>query len=314
MASDYTDSFAGEPYFIKKGEQLSAAGMTTALNTKEKVANKVTTIDDSSTDAQYPSAKAVHGIIQTINTAINTAINTDLAGVKTSLAGKQSNIPAGTASNIVAYSGMAGTVSSLSRVTTVRGKDTASDDNIPTEKAVATALETAVGGLQKMFPVGTILMHAGIGWVDNITLPGWYQCDGNNNTPNLKDKFIKGKGDLADTGGSNALTAAMLPKHTHTIYTNATKNTARTANKTLKGRFGLIDDGKGRIGDSGIFTYENWGGDSWDGDSGNRTIVNMDATHEHTGGANADNSSIDGATNTSNMPAYYSLIYIIRNT
>jgi hypothetical protein len=41
MASNYTDSFAGGPYFIKKGEQLSAAGMNAALNTKEKVANTV---------------------------------------------------------------------------------------------------------------------------------------------------------------------------------------------------------------------------------------------------------------------------------
>ena len=42
MASDYTDSFAGTPYFIKKGEPLSADGMTAALNTKEKVAKKQT--------------------------------------------------------------------------------------------------------------------------------------------------------------------------------------------------------------------------------------------------------------------------------
>jgi hypothetical protein len=60
MANDYTDKFEGDPYFIKKGEQLSAAGMTKALNTKEKVANKTTTISNSSTDAQYPSAKAVY--------------------------------------------------------------------------------------------------------------------------------------------------------------------------------------------------------------------------------------------------------------
>ncbi|MDR1452937.1 MAG: hypothetical protein LBJ25_03060 [Candidatus Margulisbacteria bacterium] len=58
MANDYTDNFAGEPYFISKGEQLSAAGMTAALNTREKVANKTDTLSNSSTE--YPSAKAVY--------------------------------------------------------------------------------------------------------------------------------------------------------------------------------------------------------------------------------------------------------------
>ncbi|MDR1323555.1 MAG: hypothetical protein LBK68_03860 [Candidatus Margulisbacteria bacterium] len=61
MANDYTDKFEGTPYFIKKGEQLSAAGMTAALNTKEKVANKTDAISssNSSSTAQYPSVKAV---------------------------------------------------------------------------------------------------------------------------------------------------------------------------------------------------------------------------------------------------------------
>jgi hypothetical protein len=65
MANDYTDSFAGDPYYILKGEQLSAAGMTIALNTKEKVANKKDTVNNDSTE--YPSSKAVYDSLNEIN-------------------------------------------------------------------------------------------------------------------------------------------------------------------------------------------------------------------------------------------------------
>jgi hypothetical protein len=64
--------------------------------------------------------------------------------------------------------------------------------------------------------------------------------------------------------------------HAHTV-----SGSTNSTDKTLTGRFGLIDDGRGRIGSSGVFSYEAWGGDSWDGDSGSRTIVNMDVTHSH---------------------------------
>jgi hypothetical protein len=158
MAANYTDEtdadFTTGNYSIAEGKKLSAAGMREALHTKENVANKITTIDSNSTDAQYPSAKAVY----------------------TGLAGKQDKITAGTSKNIVAYSGTAGTFDTLTRTTTISaGVVNASDDNIPTEKAVATALadkanasdvtgkadasalttlETAIGGKQDIIAAG----------------------------------------------------------------------------------------------------------------------------------------------------------------
>ncbi|MDR1323381.1 MAG: hypothetical protein LBK68_02975 [Candidatus Margulisbacteria bacterium] len=65
MANNYTDKFEGTPYFIKKGEQLSAAGMTAALNTKENVANKKDTVNNDSTE--YPSSKAVYDKLSTLS-------------------------------------------------------------------------------------------------------------------------------------------------------------------------------------------------------------------------------------------------------
>jgi hypothetical protein len=70
------------------------------------------------------------------------------------------------------------------------------------------------------FPVGSILMRDG-GWTDGRG--GWYICDGRatpyGNTPNLKDKFIRGGTTNGTTGGADSnsvtLTANNLPTHSH---------------------------------------------------------------------------------------------------
>jgi hypothetical protein len=73
MADNYTDTtdtnfkgIVGEiTYNIETGKPLSAEGVRNALHTKENVANKVTTLSANSTDAQYPSAKAVSDALAT---------------------------------------------------------------------------------------------------------------------------------------------------------------------------------------------------------------------------------------------------------
>ncbi|MDR1998218.1 MAG: hypothetical protein LBQ83_07855 [Candidatus Margulisbacteria bacterium] len=344
MANDYTGTYTG----IQTGGPMKAADVTGALNKMEKVAYKTTELNGSSTDTQYPSAKAVYnsltaglaakqdkiaggtanniaaysGTAGTLNTltrttsvraagsALDTAIPTEKA-VATALAAKQDKIAAGTANSIVAYSGTAGALNTLTRATNIQAVAAALDTAVPTEKAVATALSAKANAsdVQAKLPLGTILMYDGSGWVNNSTLPGWYKCDGTNGTPDLSDRFVKGAGSLSAIGGSNALTAAMLPKHTHTIYTSSTKNTARTADKSLTGGFtgGISYEA---ITTSGVFSYERNSSTEYGG-GWNGVVIKVDATHEHTGGANNDNSAL-GDSNTSNMPAYYSLIYIKR--
>ncbi|MDR1114388.1 MAG: hypothetical protein LBL50_04795 [Candidatus Margulisbacteria bacterium] len=298
MASNYTDSFAGDPYFIKKGEQLSAAGMTTALNTKEKVVNKVTTINNQSTDAQYPSAKVVYDTLSgTNNDIVHKASAETITGVKTfGVTGAPAEPLLGVAKTDAV---------------------TNSGTNFATEAQVYT-VNSVISGKQDILPIGTILMFDGASWKDDNTLPGWYSCDkGNYNkrlTPNLEDKFIKGKGSLTDTGGSNALTDAMLPKHTHSIYTDATKNTSGGDAKSLKGSFGADN---GMVASTvyfagGMLSLEDYSYDTISYDNiGLGKKISIDATHEHTGSTNNDNSATTDA-NTSNMPEYYSLIYIKR--
>ncbi|MDR1453852.1 MAG: hypothetical protein LBJ25_07775 [Candidatus Margulisbacteria bacterium] len=297
MANAYTDNYDG----IATGQPLSAQKMTNALNTKENVVNKKDTLSSSSTE--YPSAKAVYDSLNEKDSgAVHKAGAETITGVKTF-----------GAADLVAEPklGMAKTT------------DAANDGTKFATEAQVYAVKNAISSKQDGLPIGTILMYDGASWQDNITLKGWYSCDrGNYNkglTPDLEDKFIKGKGSLANTGGSNALAAAMLPKHTHTIYTNATKTTDRTAAKSLTGHLPATDTPYSHAyypyyekATDGVFSLTNennqWGPSGSDVD--NARFV-LDATHEHTGGANNDNSGTTDS-NTSNMPAYYSLIYIRR--
>ena len=71
-----------------------------------------------------------------------------------------------------------------------------------------------------LFVTGMIIM-----WNSTVaSIPsGWVLCDGNNNTPDLRNRFVVGAGtggnySPGDTGGANSvtLTVAQIPAHTHT--------------------------------------------------------------------------------------------------
>ena len=69
----------------------------------------------------------------------------------------------------------------------------------------------------QIVPPGAILMWSGA--VDAIPT-GWALCDGQNGTPDLRDRFIVGAGgsyDVGDTGGAESvtLTVDQMPQHSH---------------------------------------------------------------------------------------------------
>lgn len=66
-------------------------------------------------------------------------------------------------------------------------------------------------------PSGCILIWSG---AESAIPSGWALCDGENGTPDLRDRFVLGAGtahSVGDTGGSEevTLTVAQMPKHTH---------------------------------------------------------------------------------------------------
>lgn len=66
-------------------------------------------------------------------------------------------------------------------------------------------------------PVGAIVM-----WSTDMIPKGWGICDGNNNTPDLRDLFIVGAGKsykLEDSGGKKEVTLKLdqMPSHSHNL-------------------------------------------------------------------------------------------------
>tara|TARA_B100000131_G_scaffold166811_2_gene161274 strand:- start:24644 stop:29164 length:4521 start_codon:yes stop_codon:yes gene_type:complete len=73
------------------------------------------------------------------------------------------------------------------------------------------------------FPSGGIIMWSG----SQSNIPsGWVLCDGNNSTPDLRDRFVLGAGSsysVGDTGGSEtvSISTSNMPSHTHTVNSHS---------------------------------------------------------------------------------------------
>jgi microcystin-dependent protein len=78
-----------------------------------------------------------------------------------------------------------------------------------------------VGGACNLVPRGIIMM-----WNSAAPPAGWALCDGNQGTPNLRNRFIVGAGgeyNVGETGGEKEvrLTISQMPKHSHSGGHNA---------------------------------------------------------------------------------------------
>tara|TARA_R110000796_G_scaffold101637_6_gene210369 strand:- start:4803 stop:5249 length:447 start_codon:yes stop_codon:yes gene_type:complete len=82
---------------------------------------------------------------------------------------------------------------------------------------LADSLGTASTGT---IPIGGIILWSGsVGSIPD----GWKLCDGNNSTPDLRNRFVVGTGNnyaVGSTGGADtvSLTTAQMPQHDHLVY------------------------------------------------------------------------------------------------
>lgn len=101
---------------------------------------------------------------------------------------------------------------------------TVADASITTDKIAVGAVTADKLANGVAVPPGTIVMWSGA----STAIPeGWALCDGTNNTPDLRDKFIVGAGlsySTADTGGLASITLSVdqMPSHQHTVDPPAT--------------------------------------------------------------------------------------------
>lgn len=154
------------------------------------------------------------------------------------------------------------------------------------------------------FVKGMIILWYG----DTNNVPtGFALCDGTNDTPDLRDKFVVGAGSGYTPGDSGGSANATLVSHSHT--TNSTIEEASSAAKSLTGSVRRIGEGYRSQGfTTGIFTKVNDGNNNITGSSSNSPVAGFtfDGTHRH--GTDTQGSS---GTNA-NLPPYHALCYIMK--
>jgi hypothetical protein len=157
-----------------------------------------------------------------------------------------------------------------------------------------TAELNLLSGQTSLVPAGVIVMWSGS--VESIP-SGWFLCDGDNDTPDLRDRFVVGAGSayaVADTGGADSvtLTTAQMPSHTHS-FSGTTSTTGAHTHSILAGP-----------GDGGTARAANTDG------SGESISTQSSGNHSHTfSGTTA--STGDGGSHE-NRPPYYALAYIMK--
>jgi hypothetical protein len=157
-------------------------------------------------------------------------------------------------------------------------------------------------------PVGAIIMWSG----NDSSIPGgWHLCDGTNNTPNLRDRFIIGAGNTYQTGstggsnthdhggttGAHTLSSTEIPAHQHTYkdsYYIEYNNPGVGVSGAIDGVDAVPDGpykGSGNSDNDNQFVYYRNGTTNVNGSAG--------GSHTHT------------VSSANNLPVYYALSYIM---
>lgn len=134
-------------------------------------------------------------------------------------------------------------------------------------------------------PVGGIIM-----WSGSTAPTGWALCNGQNGTPDLRDRFIVGSGSnysIGATGGANTvtLTVNQMPSHNHPITDPGHFHSA--------GPF--VPGGQSSVGGGG-------------GVSSGAITLNTDTKQTGITGTN----NAGGGQAHENRPPYYALAFIMR--
>lgn len=185
---------------------------------------------------------------------------------------------------------------------TMTGSPTAPTPSAGTNNTLLATTAFVTTAISNTIPSGVILLWSGA----IAAIPsGWVLCDGNNSTPDLRDRFIVGAGStyaVGATGGSSTvtLTEANLPSHTHGVGTLATASAGshtHTTSATFRESVGV-----------GSSAYQNKTTFS-EGLSAEITI-NSAGAHTHT--ISGSTSSTGSGTAYENKPPYYALAYIMK--
>jgi len=142
------------------------------------------------------------------------------------------------------------------------------------------------------FVSGMIMMWSG----SIATVPsGWYVCDGNNSTPDLRNKFVIGSGTGATyaVGATGGSADAVVVSHTHTATSSVSDP---THNHPTQGFTGNL---------SGSNFYP-----VYKGGLSPATVINEPASTGITVSTSVTSAGVSGTN--ANLPPYYALCYIMK--
>ena len=324
---------------ISTGTQIdwaSTSSLTSGNSQKITIAESDSNSDFPITFSAAPGQSGGNDLLSdnqfTYNAFSNTVTAGTFSGSGASLTSiNASNIGSGTLnsarfpSSISANtSGNAATATKLATARTISGASFDGTANITLNNANITngaGYVTSAGAV----PSGVIVLWSG---AQNAIPSGWYLCDGNNGTPDLRSRFVIGAGSgglysVGDTGGSRDAT---LVSHSHTINNHthpfSGSNSHRhgyafgTAQGTPIGN-NYNSSGITNVTDRGGITEQQQSGSpqypnhhGYTAETGQTTIsISGDTGNPSNTGTNSQGSS---ATNA-NLPPYYALCYIMKS-
>jgi cell division protein FtsL len=291
--------------------KISQSSLTTCLSTNSVITTINTNINNNAT--------AIGEVAQDLTDA-QTALQTNINALTTLVNNQNttiSDLNSQIASLIAAFNALDGTVASFnSRLLSVEGR--------------LTTLEDAIAA-------GIIVVWSG----SIASIPAsYFLCNGQNSTPDLRDRFIVGAGStyavnaiggsighahtLGGETGNTVLTVDQMPVHTHSFSIPQHTHDAflfwADGRSTDGGTTNTFDSGDGNVG----FAGENQTGNT--GDGARAAVRNSNAAGNPLikgtalGGTTSSNGSNGGHThsfstttaNTNNLPPYYALAYIMK--
>ena len=204
------------------------------------------------------------------------------------------------------------------------------DGEVITELKLDQLTQNVVYLQDKVIPTGGIILWSG----SVASIPsGWFLCDGNNNTPDLRGRFVVGAGGAYNpgvTGGANTHNHD-LQNHVHYVNSVGTDHTHWMAHThTMANHQHYIsfnsgdnsDGGRGRASGSSSsadsphhHNVNGWAGvpnvNTSDSSSINSTGgMSMNASHTH---GNTGAPSVNNTSSSNNIPLYYALCYIMKS-
>lgn len=165
-----------------------------------------------------------------------------------------------------------------------------------TQIATTAFVTTAIANAE--LPSGIITMWSG----SIASIPsGWYLCDGTNDTPDLRNRFIVGAGSTYSIGGTGGSADAVVVSHTHTASSSSSVSDPGHVHRMyITGN----DDGS-----------DAYSGGSADDGSGTGSLISNKIESSSTGISVSTTTTVSstGSSGTNaNLPPYYALAYIMK--